>query len=96
MRREYRARRDAFVRALADHLPEITVRGVSAGLHLFAELPNGWDELSRRAARPAASRGAVGPMRHASGPPALVIGFARLPVHHADEIVRTFATGLPR
>ncbi|SNT56558.1 GntR family transcriptional regulator / MocR family aminotransferase [Streptosporangium subroseum] len=98
VRREYRARRDAFVRALADHLPEITVCGVSAGLHLFAELPDGWDELSAVRAAQACGLTAepVGPMRHASGPPALVMGFARLPVHHADEIVRTFAVDLPR
>ncbi|WP_371783014.1 aminotransferase-like domain-containing protein [Streptosporangium subroseum] len=98
MRREYRTRRDALVRALADHLPEITVHGVSAGLHLFAELPDGWDELSVvRAARACGlAVEPVGPMRHASGPPALVMGFARLPVHHADEIVRTFAADLPR
>jgi GntR family transcriptional regulator / MocR family aminotransferase len=98
MRREYRARRDAFVRALTDRLPEITVHGVSAGLHLFAELPDGWDE--RAAARVARDCGLtaepVAPMRHASGPPALVMGFARLPIHHADEIVRTFASNLPR
>ncbi|WP_449063990.1 aminotransferase-like domain-containing protein, partial [Planomonospora algeriensis] len=50
MRREYRARRDALVRALAEHLPEITVWGVSAGLHLFAELPGGWDERAVAAA----------------------------------------------
>ncbi|WP_433245325.1 PLP-dependent aminotransferase family protein [Streptosporangium sp. CA-135522] len=96
MRREYRARRDALVRALAEHLPEITVRGVSAGLHLFAELPGGWDEPS--AARTAQSCGLaaepVGPMRHAAGPPALIMGFARLPVHHADRVIRAFADGL--
>ncbi|MDP9865093.1 MULTISPECIES: MocR-like pyridoxine biosynthesis transcription factor PdxR [Streptosporangium] len=97
MRREYRARRDAFVRALADHLPEITVRGVSAGLHLFAELPGGWDEHS--AAETARACGLAvepaGPMRNAPGPPALVMGFARLPVHHADQTIRAFAAGLP-
>nr|WP_260407852.1 PLP-dependent aminotransferase family protein [Planomonospora venezuelensis] len=98
MRREYRNRRDTLVRALARHLPEITVRGVSAGLHLLAELPPGWDE--RAAARTAQSCGLaaepVGPMRHRPGPSALVMGFARLPVHRADEVVRGFARGLPR
>ncbi|GAA4223033.1 GntR family transcriptional regulator/MocR family aminotransferase [Streptosporangium album] len=96
MRRDYRARRDAFVRALADHLPEITVLGVSAGLHLFAELPGGWDEPS--AAETAQACGlaaeAVGPMRSSPGPPALVMGFARVPVHRADPAIRAFAAAL--
>ncbi|MEV8630104.1 PLP-dependent aminotransferase family protein [Streptosporangium sp. NPDC051023] len=98
MRREYRARRDALVRALAEHLPEITVRGVSAGLHLFAELPRNWDELSTvetaQACGLAVER--VAPMRHAPGPPALVMGFAQLPAHRADDVVRTLAERLPR
>ncbi|MBG0826204.1 PLP-dependent aminotransferase family protein [Planomonospora sp. ID67723] len=98
MRREYRTRRDTLVRALAEHLPQITVHGVSAGLHLLAELPRGWDE--RAAARAAQARGLaaepVGPMRRRPGPPALVMGFARLPVHRADEVVRGFARGLHR
>ncbi|GGS65927.1 GntR family transcriptional regulator [Planobispora rosea] len=98
MRREYRTRRDTLVRALAEHLPEITVHGVSAGLHLLAELPEDWDE--RAAARAAQECGLaaepVGPMRHRPGPPALVVGFARLPVHHAGEVVRAVAERVPR
>ncbi|GAA2861144.1 PLP-dependent aminotransferase family protein [Streptosporangium fragile] len=93
MRREYRARRDALVRALGEHLPEVAVHGVSAGLHLFAELPGGWEE--RRAVDAARACGLaaepVSATRHAPGPPALVIGFARLPVHRADEVIRSFA-----
>ncbi|MEV7012474.1 PLP-dependent aminotransferase family protein [Streptosporangium sp. NPDC051022] len=98
MRREYRIRRDALVRALAEHLPEITVRGVSAGLHLFAELPGGWDEISVVEAAQDCGLDAerVTPMRHAPGPPAIVMGFARLPAHHASETVRTFTERLPR
>ncbi|GAA4202512.1 PLP-dependent aminotransferase family protein [Streptosporangium oxazolinicum] len=98
MRREYRARRDAFALALGEHLPEITVRGVSAGLHLFAELPYGWDEAAT--AETARDRGLavepVGPMRHAAGPPALVMGFARLPVRRADATIRALADALHR
>ncbi|MFC4058364.1 PLP-dependent aminotransferase family protein [Planomonospora corallina] len=96
MRREYRARRDALVRALAGHLPQIAVRGVSAGLHLLAELPADWDE--RAAAAAARARGLtaepVAPMRYRPGPPALVLGFARLPVHRADEVVGALARDL--
>jgi len=39
MRSEYAARRDALVAALAAELPEATVRGVAAGLHVTVELP---------------------------------------------------------
>ncbi|MEU9831492.1 PLP-dependent aminotransferase family protein [Streptosporangium sp. NPDC048047] len=96
MRREYRVRRDALTRALAGHLPEVTVRGVSAGLHLLAELPGDWDE--RQAAEAAGRCGLsvepVGPMRRGPGPPALVMGFARLPAHRAAEAVRAFAREL--
>ncbi|MCF6469743.1 PLP-dependent aminotransferase family protein [Nonomuraea sp. MG754425] len=90
MRREYRRRRDALVGALAGELPEIRVRGIEAGLHVYLELPPGWDE--RRTARAARELGlsaeSVGPMRELPGPQAVVVGFARLPAHKAAEAVR--------
>ncbi|MGJ6961125.1 PLP-dependent aminotransferase family protein [Streptosporangium sp. G11] len=96
MRREYRARRDAFALALGEHLPEITVRGVSAGLHLLAELPYGWDEamVAKTAEECGLAVEPVGPMRHAPGPPALVMGFARLPARRADATIRALADAL--
>ncbi|MFF3438108.1 PLP-dependent aminotransferase family protein [Streptosporangium sp. NPDC002721] len=96
MRREYRARRDAFALALGEHLPEITVRGVSAGLHLLAELPYGWDEeaVAETAQDCGLAVEPVGPMRHAPGPPALVMGFARLPARRADATIRALADAL--
>jgi GntR family transcriptional regulator / MocR family aminotransferase len=53
MRAHYRARRDALVHALAETLPEATVRGVAAGLHVTVELAGGderaiADEAARR------------------------------------------------
>jgi GntR family transcriptional regulator/MocR family aminotransferase len=93
MRREYRARRDALVQALAEHLPEVSVHGISAGLHLYAELPAGWDEAALAEVARTAGLGAepVAPMRAASGPPALVLGFARLPAHRIRSAVRSLA-----
>jgi GntR family transcriptional regulator / MocR family aminotransferase len=44
MRATYRQRRDALVAALAEHLPEATPVGASAGLHLLATLPDDVDE----------------------------------------------------
>ncbi|MBN6051287.1 PLP-dependent aminotransferase family protein [Nonomuraea sp. RK-328] len=90
MRREYRRRRDALVRALAEHLPEVRVRGIEAGLHVYLDLPAGWDE--ERVVAVARGLGlameAVGPMRFTPGRPAVAAGFSRLPVHRAAEAVR--------
>ncbi len=47
----YRARRDRLTTALSEHFPELTVSGVSAGLHVLLNLPAGVDdrELERTA-----------------------------------------------
>ena len=94
LRRGYRARRDALTDALARWLPSATVRGVSAGIQLYVELPAGSDEAA--VVEAAAGRGVavegVGPLRIArDGPPALVLGFARLPAHHLAEAIRLLA-----
>jgi GntR family transcriptional regulator / MocR family aminotransferase len=44
MRPLYRARRDALLRALQRHLPELRPIGASAGLHVLAWLPPGIDD----------------------------------------------------
>ncbi|MEV0644941.1 PLP-dependent aminotransferase family protein [Phytomonospora sp. NPDC050363] len=95
MRQRYRARRDALVAALARHIPGSLAHGVSAGQHLFVELPPGTDE----AAVVAGARGVGldipggGEYRlSASGPPALVIGFAGLTERAIEDIVRRLAT----
>ncbi|TMR91193.1 PLP-dependent aminotransferase family protein [Nonomuraea basaltis] len=90
MRREYRRRRDALVAALAEELPKIQVKGIDAGLHVYLELPGGWDEqeVVRIAQTLGVSAEPVGPMREFPGPPAVVVGFARLPAHKAAEAVR--------
>jgi GntR family transcriptional regulator/MocR family aminotransferase len=51
----YRARRDALLRSLERHLPELRPIGASAGLHVLAWLPSGIDE--RRVVDEAARRG---------------------------------------
>jgi GntR family transcriptional regulator/MocR family aminotransferase len=84
MRRRYRARRDALAEALHAHLPGAMVRGVSAGIHLYVELPAGCDEdeVVARAARlgvsVAGGRPMWSPERAARARPALVLGYARL------------------
>ncbi|GGO08885.1 GntR family transcriptional regulator [Microbispora rosea subsp. aerata] len=88
MRREYRRRRDALVAALAEHLPWVSVRGISAGLHLYAE-PGGDPSGLVAAARAAGLSAEV--VTSACGAPGLVIGFARLPAHRVTEAVRALA-----
>ncbi|MFI7628906.1 MocR-like pyridoxine biosynthesis transcription factor PdxR [Microbispora rosea] len=98
MRREYRWRRDALAGALAEHLPWLTVRGISAGLHLYAEVnaadaadaedggdPSGLAEAARAAGLSAEV------VTSAHGSPGLVLGFARLPAHRVAEAVRALA-----
>jgi GntR family transcriptional regulator / MocR family aminotransferase len=46
MRATYRARRDALVAALADELPDATVRGIAAGLHASVQLRDDDDEAA--------------------------------------------------
>ncbi|GAA0407421.1 GntR family transcriptional regulator [Acrocarpospora corrugata] len=87
MRREYRARRDALVQALAEHFPELRVRGISAGLHLYAELDD--PAAFARAAR------AQGLAAETAGD-GLSIGFARLPESRLTAAVRAMATAYGR
>lgn len=88
-RREYRRRRDSLVKVLAEHLPEVRVHGIEAGLHVYLELPSGWDEHGLALAAQSLGLAAepVGPMRFTPGPPAIVVGFARLPVHKTAEAI---------
>ncbi|MEU8245334.1 PLP-dependent aminotransferase family protein [Nonomuraea sp. NPDC048916] len=90
MRREYHRRRDSLVGALAEHLPEVRVHGIEAGLHIYLRLPDGWDEgrVSELAQEQGLAAEPVAPMRFTKGGPAVVVGFARLPAHRAVEAVR--------
>jgi GntR family transcriptional regulator/MocR family aminotransferase len=78
-RRVQRVRRDALVRALAEHLPQAVVSGVAAGLHLVVRLPVGVDDV---AVADRARAAGLGPLSlsslrlRSSGPPGLVLGYA--------------------
>jgi GntR family transcriptional regulator/MocR family aminotransferase len=75
----YRARRDAAVSALARLLPDTVATGVTAGLHIYVQLPRWCDE--RRLVDTARERGVFveGAAWHwadpESAPPALVLGY---------------------
>jgi GntR family transcriptional regulator/MocR family aminotransferase len=107
MRARYRGRRDALLAGLGEALPEATVLGVAAGLHVTVQLPDTDDAQAIRAEaharrieletmndyRPAASH----------NPPALVLGYAQMPepairagVYELAEAVRATRTGAAR
>lgn len=72
-----RARRDAMLDALREHLPHAEVLGVAAGLHLLVTLP-GSDDVALATEADAAGV-LVHPLsthRIAPGPPGLVLGYA--------------------
>jgi GntR family transcriptional regulator/MocR family aminotransferase len=81
----YRQRRDRLVAALATGVPQVTVTGISAGLHVLVRLPAGLAEqevIRRAAARGLALQGLAG--SRAGGPdigPALIVGYATPPAH---------------
>jgi GntR family transcriptional regulator/MocR family aminotransferase len=94
MRRQYRTRRDALVEALREYVPDATIRGVSAGIHLYVELPRECDEDEVVAAAAQAGVAVAGarPMwsreRAPKALPALVLGYARLGETRLAEAAR--------
>jgi GntR family transcriptional regulator/MocR family aminotransferase len=84
-----RRRRDAMLEALREHLPDATVHGIAAGLHLLVTLPDGVDDAAL-AARASAAGVLVQPLsRHrvGAGPPGLVLGYAAHPPDRIREAV---------
>ena len=95
MRTRYRRRRDLLVQAVAEHLPDATVRGIAAGLHATVELaPHDdeqaiLDEAHRR-------RLDLTTMRDfwcepGAGPPTLLVGYAQIPDHAVADAVHELA-----
>lgn len=91
--RTYAARRAALVAGLTRHLPELTVQGVDAGLHVVLRLPDAVDDLA--AATDLLRRGlAASPLSaycvevSLSG---LVVCYAGLPETQADAAAATLA-----
>ncbi len=82
MRRRYQARRNALLRALARHLPEATVLGAAAGVHLTVRFPDGFplEDLVTHAARKRIRVEPLAPCyaEPATAPPGLLLGYANL------------------
>jgi DNA-binding transcriptional MocR family regulator len=95
LRAELRVRRDALVAALGEHLPSWTIQSVPAGgLHVWARLPDGTDDLALTA-RAAAAGVLISPGRpwFAAEPPAphVRLTFAGAPAPDLAEGVRRLA-----
>ena len=95
MRARYRRRRDLLVEALADALPEATVRGIAAGLHATVELPDGYDEqaILQQARRRRIDLTTMGEfwVQPGCGPPTLLLGYAQVAEHAIPAGVRELA-----
>lgn len=93
LRRRHRRRRDAMIAAIRDRLPDATVHGAAAGLHLMVTFgPDGYRGSDTDLAAAALARGVkVQPLSWHSqrpSPPGLVLGYAaRTP----DEITEGVA-----
>jgi GntR family transcriptional regulator/MocR family aminotransferase len=99
MRLVYRSRRDAFVSAVAAHLPGARVGGVAAGLHAIVELPAGTDEgaLVAAARERDVAIEPVFPHRaraDAAVTPSVLAGYASLPEPAIVEGVRRIGAAL--
>lgn len=93
-RKIYRARRDRLIEALETWLPELTIEGVAAGVHLLLRLPSGVDdEAIAEAAR--LERIAVPPLSSFHLTPAvvggLVIGYGCMQESAIEEATQALA-----
>jgi GntR family transcriptional regulator / MocR family aminotransferase len=99
-RRHYHARQNALIEALGKSLPEASLAGAAAGLHLVAWLPNGSDEASISQA--AADRGVAIHTLHqdctttAPIAPALILGYGLIGVPAIPSAVEQLALAVPR
>ena len=98
MRRRYLMRRNALLQALARHLPEATVLGAAAGVHLTVHFPEGFpiEALVRRAARQRIRVEPLAPCyaEPASAPPGLLLGYANLTESQIETGVHTLANSV--
>jgi GntR family transcriptional regulator/MocR family aminotransferase len=95
-RKRYRDRRDAVVRELAGRLPEATVSGIPAGLHLVVRLGPGLDgdAVRRQAARLGVRVVSLARYQVSHGEPGLVIGYGNLADHEVAAAVASLAAAV--
>jgi GntR family transcriptional regulator / MocR family aminotransferase len=95
MRRRYLTRRNALLDALAQHLPQATVLGAAAGVHLTVRFPDGYP-IADLVRRTAAMRVNVEPLAPCyadpnSAPPGLLLGYANLTESQIDDGIAALA-----
>ncbi|WP_158881572.1 PLP-dependent aminotransferase family protein [Amycolatopsis anabasis] len=90
MRTRHRQRRDAAARAVARYLPDCTVEGIAAGLHILIGLPERFDDedIARRAAERGIKIHPLSLHRATPGSPGLVIGYGAHPPERIDHAIR--------
>ena len=98
MRRRYQTRRAALLDALARHLPDATVLGAAAGVHLTVRFPDAFplDDLVAHAKK---VRVRVEPVARCyaepdTAPPGLLLGYANLTESQIERGVRELARAL--
>jgi GntR family transcriptional regulator/MocR family aminotransferase len=98
MRRRYLTRRNALLQALTHYLPEATVLGAAAGVHLTVRFPDGFPigELVERAATMRIRVEPLAPCyaESASAPPGLMLGYANLTESQIITGVQTLAAAI--
>ena len=90
VRGRQRRRRDAMLEALRTHLPDVTVHGVAAGLHLMVTFADPSVDDVGLAQRASAAGVLVQPLsrhRFRPGPPGLVLGYAAHPPDRIREAI---------
>lgn len=99
MRRRYLLRRNALLDALQRYLPQATVLGAAAGVHLTVRFPDGFptSELVGRAARLRIRVEALAPCyaEPDSAPPGLMLGYANLTESQIVAGVQALARVMP-
>ena len=97
VRGRQRARRDALLSGLREHLPAARIQGIAAGLHLTMVLPHLDVPDTGLAARLARSGVLVQPLswhRLRPGPPGLVLGYAAHPPDRLRRAARIIASAV--
>lgn len=95
MRRRYLTRRNTLLEALSRYLPDATVLGAAAGVHLTVVFPDGYPigGLVRRAAEMGVRVEPLAPFYadRSAGPPGLILGYANLTESQIVAGIRTLA-----
>ncbi len=96
VRRRHRERRDAIVDAIGEHLPEATIHGAAAGLHLTITFAPTVDDvaLARAALALGVKTQPLSWHTQTTGPPGLVLGYAARTPTDLTEAITLIATAL--